>query len=233
VAPFGDPVDGETKNKAAEFAARLCKPVSQTQLLTCLRDLVGGPAPRPRRDRTGQAPESGPKPPDGRPLRILLAEDNQVNQLLTVAILEKAGHRVDIAGNGIEAVEAVLNRPYDIVLMDIQMPEMDGIQATRRIRALPDGKGRIPIIAITANAMRGDRERLLQAGMNDYVAKPIDRTHLFEVIRRWSGGHGSFGGSADAEAEPAAANGNPAAEAALSNMIESLSALRRTGSDDA
>jgi len=233
VAPFGDPVDGATKNKAAEFAARLCKPVSQTQLLTCLRDLVGAPAPRPRRDRTGQAPESGPKPPDGRPLRILLAEDNQVNQLLTVAILEKAGHRVDIAGNGIEAVEAVLNRPYDIVLMDIQMPEMDGIQATRRIRALPDGKGRIPIIAITANAMRGDRERLLQAGMNDYVAKPIDRTHLFEVIRRWSGGHGSFGGSADAEAEPAAANGNPAAEAALSNMIESLSALRRTGSDDA
>ncbi|WP_119462194.1 PAS domain-containing protein [Rhodospirillaceae bacterium SYSU D60014] len=239
VTSFGELLDEATPPPV--FAARLCKPVSQSQLLACLRSLVGASeAISLESQQDTAAPLPDLKAFGGRPLRLLLAEDNQVNQLLAIATLQKAGHRVDVAGNGIEAVEAVLSRPYDMVLMDIQMPEMDGIQATRRIRALPGAKGRIPIIAITANAMRGDRERLLQAGMNDYVAKPIDRKQLFEILLRWSGTATAPGsGLADAtplpepgaEASSDPAPADPDTEAALTGMLDSLETLRPTGSD--
>ena len=120
-------------------------------------------------------------------LRILLAEDNHVNQKVVMAMLRGAGHTVDVAGNGIEAVEAVRARPYDVVLMDIQMPEMDGVKATRRIRELDAKQARIPIIALTANAMKGDREQYLEATMNDYVSKPIDPIKLYQAIARQCG----------------------------------------------
>ena len=129
--------------------------------------------------------------PPVRPLAILIAEDNRINQVLAQVTLEKHGHRVDIAKNGLEAVEAVRRASYDLVLMDVNMPEMDGVEATAEIRKLDGEKGRIPIIALTANAMKGDKEKFLAAGMNDYVSKPIDRTSLVAAVNTW--GIGSKG----------------------------------------
>jgi PAS domain S-box-containing protein len=116
-------------------------------------------------------------------LRILLVEDNAVNQMLASAILKKAGHRVDLATDGIEGVESVRNNVYDVVLMDIQMPNMDGLEATRHIRAMDDqSKANVYIVAITANALLGDRETCLSAGMNDYLPKPIDQKRLLAAL---------------------------------------------------
>ncbi len=119
--------------------------------------------------------------------RILVVEDNQINLMLATTILKKAGHRADGASNGLEALSSIKNRPYDLVLMDMMMPEMDGLEATRAIRQLGGQRADIPIIAMTANAMKGDREKCLQAGMNDYLSKPIDRVKLFEKIDHWCG----------------------------------------------
>jgi CheY-like chemotaxis protein/HPt (histidine-containing phosphotransfer) domain-containing protein len=116
----------------------------------------------------------------------LLAEDNEINQRVAVTILKKWGHRVDTARNGNEAVDAIRQHAYDLVLMDIQMPEMDGMEATQAIRQLNGEAARVPILAMTANAMQGDRERFLAAGMDDYIAKPIDRDTLFEVLQRYA-----------------------------------------------
>jgi CheY-like chemotaxis protein len=117
--------------------------------------------------------------------RALVAEDNPINQRLAVAILEKLGCQVDLAANGSEAVKKVSEIGYDLVLMDCQMPELDGFEATREIRRLPDTLARVPIVAMTANAMPGDRERCLEAGMDDYVAKPVRVKDLEEMLSRW------------------------------------------------
>jgi CheY-like chemotaxis protein len=115
-----------------------------------------------------------------------VAEDNAVNQKLIARILEKKGHRVDVVGNGREAVDAVMKVGYDLVLMDVQMPEMDGLEATRRIRAADrPAVARIPIIALTANAMQGDQERCLSAGMDDYLSKPVKPADLTATLDRW------------------------------------------------
>jgi CheY-like chemotaxis protein len=108
------------------------------------------------------------------PLRILLAEDNVVNQKLAMRLLGQMGYRADLASNGIEAIESVSRQTYDVVLMDVQMPDMDGLEATRRIVARwPDADKRPRVVAMTANAMQGDREACLAAGMDDYLTKPI------------------------------------------------------------
>ena len=117
-------------------------------------------------------------------LRILVAEDNGVNQLLTEAYVRKLGHSCDIVANGLEAVRQVQAAHYDLVLMDVQMPEMDGPDATRAIRALAPLLSRIPIVALTANAMAADRERYLAAGMDDYVSKPFEIEALRDAIAR-------------------------------------------------
>lgn len=122
-----------------------------------------------------------------RALRLLVVEDNKVNQLLALTMLRKAGHEVDLAVNGREGVEAVRNRDYDIVLMDMQMPEMDGLEATREIRKLPDERAKTTVIAMTANAMAADQKLCLDAGMNDYMAKPIDPKSLHEKLATWGG----------------------------------------------
>jgi len=131
-----------------------------------------------------------PEPPKGlmdaemgrlHPLRILLAEDNAVNQKLALRILERLGYRADIASNGLEAVESVERQAYDVILMDVQMPEMDGLDATRSIRKL-DQITQPHIIAMTANAMEGDRELCIAAGMNDYVSKPIRVNELVNAL---------------------------------------------------
>jgi CheY-like chemotaxis protein/HPt (histidine-containing phosphotransfer) domain-containing protein len=123
---------------------------------------------------------------DCRGARVLLAEDNAVNQEIARAMLEGAGCRVTIAVNGRMAVEHWLAQPYELVLMDCQMPELDGFEATRGMRTLEAASGaRTPIVALTANAMDGDRERCLEAGMDDYLAKPFKRSELMAVLRRW------------------------------------------------
>jgi signal transduction histidine kinase/DNA-binding response OmpR family regulator len=118
-------------------------------------------------------------------VRILLAEDNPVNQKLAVLILTKAGYKVEVANNGRKAVDTFAGNPqhFDLILMDIQMPEMDGLTATKELRAM--GFTSIPIIAMTANAMKGDREICLEAGMNDYITKPVKREIIFEIIEKW------------------------------------------------
>ena len=115
---------------------------------------------------------------------MLVAEDNTVNQMVARRMLEKAGHRVDVAANGLEAVRAVEAAPYDLVLMDCQMPEMDGYEATRKIRR-GRRQPRIPIIAMTANAMPGDREQRLEVGMDDYLAKPVRAEALAAMLDLW------------------------------------------------
>ena len=144
-----------------------------------------GPAGGRRGDarRSRRAPRS-PSSRNGIPLRILVAEDNVVNQRLALRLLEKLGYRADVAANGLEALEAVDRQRYDLVLMDVQMPEMDGVEATRRIlERWTDGE-RPWIVAMTAEVMRGDREGFLAAGMNDYVAKPIRPQELVAAITR-------------------------------------------------
>ncbi len=115
-------------------------------------------------------------------LRILVAEDNHVNQMVMKAIFGKTGHHVDMVNNGMEAIAAVMRCRYDLVLMDVQMPEMDGVTATKKIRTLPGEAKDIPIIAVTANAMAGDRETYLDAGMTDYISKPVSLQKLSGVI---------------------------------------------------
>ncbi len=109
-----------------------------------------------------------------------------MNQKVAVKIVEGLGYRVDFVANGLEVISAMKSIPYDLVLMDCQMPEMDGFQATRRIRSMEGDKRRTPVIALTANAMKGDRDRCLEAGMDDYVSKPVNRQVLERVLARWA-----------------------------------------------
>ena len=125
-----------------------------------------------------------PKMAEGHPLRILLAEDNAVNQKLAIKLLSQMGYRADIAGNGLEAIEAIERQKYDVVLMDVQMPEMDGLEASRQICARWPRGVRPRIVAMTANAMQGDRERCLEAGMDDYVSKPVRVGELISALDR-------------------------------------------------
>jgi two-component system, sensor histidine kinase and response regulator len=165
------------------FAAYLPKPLTPTMLLECLLQLpvvVGEPAAgAPGLITAHSISERRPS------LRILLADDNPLNCRLAVLMLEKAGHVIDVVEDGAAAIEAVRTRHYDLVLMDVQMPEVDGLEATRQMRRLPIAQAGVPVIAITANAMAGDDRRCLAAGMNDYITKPIDRARLLSTVARW------------------------------------------------
>ncbi|MFY7782367.1 MAG: response regulator, partial [Tagaea sp.] len=120
-------------------------------------------------------------------LRVLLAEDNETNRVVALAMLETVGIRADVAANGIEAVAAVRARAYDIVLMDVHMPEMDGLAAARAIRALPGRAGGVPIVALTANAFQSHAEECRAAGMNDFLSKPYRKSALLDIIARQLG----------------------------------------------
>ncbi len=171
--------------EAAGVDAFLVKPVKQSLLFDTIMELFGvtpagaaGQAPLPRSiqdllagERIGGA-------------RVLLVEDNAINQLVATELLNQMGLEVEVARDGVEAVQAAGGGPYDAILMDVHMPRMDGFEATRAIRALPHGE-RLPIIAMTAHALQGDRERCLEAGMDDYVSKPVDPDALVAVLLRW------------------------------------------------
>jgi len=163
------------------FTAYLSKPLRQSHLFDTLAGLFGDPdAARP--EITKAKPKMDPEMAARHPLRILLAEDNAVNQKLAMRLLQQMGYRADLASNGVEAIECVERQTYDVVLMDVQMPEMDGLEATRRIVAKWSAEKRPRIVAMTANAMQGDRESCLAAGMDDYVTKPIRVDALVEAL---------------------------------------------------
>jgi hypothetical protein len=162
------------------FAAYLCKPVAADTLLDCLRTLRARPGGEGGLITVHSIRERRPAP-----LQLLLADDNPVNCRLATIILERGGHKVDAVPDGLRAVEALRRQRYDVVLLDVQMPIMGGLEAAARIRALPDrDKAATPIVAVTANAMRGDRESCLAAGMNGYVTKPINAASLLEEVSR-------------------------------------------------
>ena len=164
------------------FAATLAKPLHQSALFDTLIGLLGHGA-APRLAQAATQPRLDPQMAARHPLRILLAEDNVVNQKLALRLLQQMGYRADVAGNGIEAIECCARQPYDLLLMDVQMPEMDGLEASRRITAQwPPGQ-RPRIVAMTANAMQGDREACLDAGMDDYLTKPIRVDPLVDALQ--------------------------------------------------
>jgi CheY-like chemotaxis protein/HPt (histidine-containing phosphotransfer) domain-containing protein len=162
-------------------ATYLTKPIKQADLLEAIHRAIDRRADRERIQPIGADSSAAV-----RPLEVLLAEDNPVNQRVAVGILTRRGHRVTVAGNGREAVAALDGRRFDAVLMDVQMPEMGGLEATALVRALERqrGGGHVRIIAMTAHAMKGDRERCLAAGMDDYLSKPVDPKTLLEAIER-------------------------------------------------
>ena len=195
--------------RRAGFSAYLTKPVRQSKLYGAIAGVMGALPDE-------EAAESGPvrKAPlvhshslddarlrsreELRRAQVLVAEDNAVNQRVAATMLEKLGYRTDVATNGLEALVALSSIPYAAVLMDVQMPEMDGYEATAEIRRREEGQDRhTPIIAMTANAMRGDREKALEAGMDDYVSKPVKTEELEEVLRRWVSAEGDMSEAAE------------------------------------
>jgi signal transduction histidine kinase/CheY-like chemotaxis protein len=165
--------------RTALFAKRFTKPVKRSHLLTNLIELTGGQPAAPRiSGPLGLAPLA-----DKMPLRILLAEDNHINQKVGLALLARLGYRADVAGNGLEALESVQRQPYDVVLLDIQMPEMDGVEAAQAMRKKLDDKCPV-LVALTANAFHGAREEYLSKGFDDYLSKPILPPALRQLIAR-------------------------------------------------
>jgi len=175
-----------TEIPAGLFSACLTKPIRASALFDALMGLF---AQRVQAAGPAAVVTAAPTRPDVEmakrlPLRILIAEDYVVNQKLALRLLAQMGYRADVAANGLEAIQALERQPYDVILMDVQMPEMDGLEATRQICARWPGGERPRIIAMTANAMQGDREMCLAAGMDDYVSKPIRVDELVQAMAR-------------------------------------------------
>ena len=174
------PTDAASRCAELGLNSYLTKPVGQSDLIEAILLAIGG-------QEAEGAPFTDAAPPAaaGSGLRILLAEDNLINCALATGLLEKRGHTLVHAANGREAVEAARRERFDLILMDVQMPEMDGLEATRRIREAESAAGRhTPIAAMTAHAMTGDRERFLASGMDEYVSKPLQRAELFALLAR-------------------------------------------------
>jgi len=184
---------------ALGVASYLMKPVSQSELLDAILIAIGN---------TNIASEPLEEPfivKSQTSLRILLAEDNVINRALATGILEKCGHTLVYAATGREAVEAVERDAFDVILMDVQMPEMDGLEATRKIREMEKGsEWHTPIIAMTAHAMTGDRERCLASGMDDYIAKPLHKAELLALLEKYTAARATVAANHAPLAPPAA-----------------------------
>lgn len=177
--------------QAAGIDAYLVKPVKQSKLFDCVVEVVGSRTNHAILPRAAAAPRPASTPPMSK-ARILLAEDNAINQKVAQAQLRRLGLSTDVVANGIEVLQSLDTVPYDLVLMDCQMPEMDGYEATMEIRRLEveaanSGQARphLHIIAMTANAMQGDREKCIAAGMDDYISKPVRESDLRAALERW------------------------------------------------
>ena len=168
-----------------EFVAFLTKPVKPSQLYNTLSEVFSGKPGEQPEQRYASPEESGFEDNMAKrlPLRILLAEDNSINQRLALLTLERLGYRADVVGNGLEVLDALQLHSYDVILMDVQMPEMDGLEATRQIHKEFQAEARPHIIAVTANVMQGDREECLAAGMDDYIGKPFEVQELVEALK--------------------------------------------------
>ena len=221
ITAFGH--DSEVRNaNGLHLDGVVTKPVQQSLLLDTLMEVFG----RDDGD-VAHAPDlSRPVSVDLDGICVLLTEDNKINQELATRILQDGGVRVEIANNGREALDAVQRQTYAAVLMDMQMPELDGYEATRAIREIPALRG-LPIIAMTAHAMRGDREKCIAAGMDDYITKPIDPDALFAVLARWTGGEASRLSSATPAAKWADVAAPPSDETLA--VLDEASAITRFG----
>jgi signal transduction histidine kinase/DNA-binding response OmpR family regulator len=173
----------EVETGGVNFAAQLQKPLKPSALFDILLEIFAGQGMVEVKVKPDK-PSMDPEMAERHPLRILLAEDNAVNQKLALKLLSQMGYRADVAGNGLEAIQAIERQKYDLVLMDVQMPEMDGLEASRQICSRWSRGERPRIVAMTANAMQGDRERCLEAGMDDYVSKPIRVEELISALDR-------------------------------------------------
>ncbi|MBX3450292.1 MAG: response regulator [Planctomycetaceae bacterium] len=220
----------DPKLRGLPIAGFLNKPVSQSDLLNTLMEVIEDPAVTPSL--------SGKLKPTYHALRILIAEDAPANQKVVDAILRKRGHDVTLVSNGREAVSRLENEDFDLVLMDVQMPVMDGRQATELIRGLAEPrKASIPIVAMTAHAMRGDRELCLAAGMNGYIAKPLDAHQLIREVERLGKSpdlpRDLMSGAADGTEEPASSENGEAtySSEAMGTMIDLPGSLARMGGD--
>jgi two-component system, sensor histidine kinase and response regulator len=210
----GDAMRLETQGAAGY----LVKPVKQKQFYDTIVTVIGRPPASLHSGKTAPLITRHTISEHQRQeMRILLAEDNPINQKLAVILLQKQGYSVDVADNGALALEAVKSKPYQLVLMDVQMPEMDGFEATRRIREQETGKSHLPIIAMTAHAMKGDRERCLESGMDDYLSKPLQPKDVYAMIER------HIHTEANRNTHPEAPTVEPA--------LDLLSALPRFGDD--
>lgn len=190
---LGEPIDARRLLEIG-FSAYAIKPVHYEKLkVTLAQTLFCGADGAPRIVNTCRTRRESPPSFAHRKARVLLAEDNITNQQVALGILRRLGVTADAVANGREALEALKILPYDLVFMDVQMPEMDGIEATKRVRQLPGPASEVPIIALTAFAMAGDEERFLAAGMDGYVTKPIDWKELARTIRELRSGARSAG----------------------------------------
>jgi CheY-like chemotaxis protein len=179
---------GQERIEALGYKGEMAKPVKRSLLHAVLHAMRNNDSPQLcEKTGTGKKEDDDLKERRGS-IQVLLAEDNIINQKVAVKIIEKAGFKVDVAANGVETLKALETSSYDIVLMDCQMPEMDGYEATRRIRDPGSSvlDHAIPIVAMTANAMVGDREQCLDAGMDDYMAKPVNPKMLKSMIDKWT-----------------------------------------------
>jgi len=210
----------------AAFASCLTKPIKPAQLHEVLVRVVSGAKPAARKSVVSKL---DPAMAQRLPLRVLLCDDNLINQKVALRLLQQMGYKADVANNGLECLQALQRQPYDVIFMDVQMPEMDGLEATRQIRlrqkdpaATGHFKSNIGIIAMTANAMQGDREKCLNSGMDDYVAKPVRPDDIRLVLERCGSRVIAEGQSGNvSEAAPTillAANSPAAAQAAPVDM---------------
>jgi CheY-like chemotaxis protein/HPt (histidine-containing phosphotransfer) domain-containing protein len=210
--------------KQAGFDDYLIKPVRSSRLLDCLKTAI---SPKPQTHSSPHPVRPGTKgvAENGQKTRILVADDNTTNQLVALAMLNRIGYCGDAVANGLEAIRALTQIPYDVVLMDVQMPEMDGLEATRRIRDPKTGvqNSRVPIIAMTAHAMKGDQDKCLAAGMDDYIAKPVQFEELVSVLQHWL---------ERATASPASEMQDTAPLPPKAEVFDRLACLNRLGGDE-